>query len=141
MPNPLFEGVAGQIKIALAKAGGEALAKAVYDTKVRDGSTILTQIHHRQTPLLLMQGGADAGMTWRSEAIFQEQARHPIFHIEIPPGENTTAVYAGAMTRATAHPEAARAWLSFIASPTALAIFEHYGFKAYAAASPSSESR
>jgi molybdate transport system substrate-binding protein len=49
MPNPQFEGVAWQIKASLSKAGGEALTKAVYETKVADGSATLTRIHHRQT--------------------------------------------------------------------------------------------
>jgi len=44
-------------------AGGDALVKAVYADKVKDGTTILTHIHHRQTPLFLMQGLADAGVT------------------------------------------------------------------------------
>ena len=43
--------------------------------KVAAGMTVLTRIHHRQTPLLLMQGLGQAGVTWRSEAIFQEQPR------------------------------------------------------------------
>jgi ABC-type molybdate transport system substrate-binding protein len=73
MPNPAFEGVARQIEAALRKAGGDDLATAVYKTKVDDGSAILTHIHHRQTPLFLMQGHAQAGVTWQSEAIFQEQ--------------------------------------------------------------------
>jgi len=38
MPNPEFEGIARQIKTSLQKAGGENLAKAVYEDKVRDGS-------------------------------------------------------------------------------------------------------
>jgi molybdate transport system substrate-binding protein len=132
MPNPEFEGIARQIKESLAKAGGDALVKTVYDTKVADGSTVLTHIHHRQTPLFLMQGVADAGVTWQSEAMFQEQAGHPIEHVDIPAAENTTAIYAGAEVKGAAHPEAARAWLDFIHSPEALAIFERYGFKPYA---------
>ncbi|HVY16172.1 MAG TPA: substrate-binding domain-containing protein [Rhodopila sp.] len=133
MPNPAFEGIARQIKAALAKAGGDALATAVYDTKVKDGSTILTHIHHRQTPLFLMQGVADAGVTWQSEAIFQEQAGHPIETVAIPPQDNATAIYAGAVVKGAAHPRAAQAWLSFIRSPDALHIFERYGFKPYTA--------
>jgi hypothetical protein len=62
MPNPAFEGVVEQIKTSLNKAGGEALAKMVYETKVRDGSTLLTTIHYRQTPLFLMQGIVDEGV-------------------------------------------------------------------------------
>ena len=133
MPNPAFEGVARQIKIALEKAGGPALATEVYETKVKDGSTILTHIHHRQTPLFLMQGLADAGVTWQSEAVFQEQAGHPIANVAIPHADNATAIYAGAAVKGAAHPAAAKAWLDFIRSPAALRIFEHYGFKPYTA--------
>ena len=56
MPNPEFEGIASQIKTSLRKAGGENLAKAVYEDKVKDGSAILTHIHHRHMLLFLMQG-------------------------------------------------------------------------------------
>ena len=133
MPNPEFEGIARQIKASLAKAGGETLVKAVYDTKVADGSTLLTHIHHRETPLFLMQGRGEAGVTWQSEALFQEQAGHAIEHVAIPDDQNSTAIYAGAEVKGAPHPEAARAWLAFIRSPAALAIFERYGFKPYAA--------
>jgi ABC-type molybdate transport system substrate-binding protein len=108
----------------------------VYDTKVADGSTILTHIHHRQSPLFLMQGCADAGVTWKSEAIFQEQVGHAIAHIEIPAGQNATGIYAGAVVKGAAHPQAAKAWLEFIRSPTAIKIFEGYGFKRYTDGTP-----
>ena len=132
MPNPAFEGVARQIEASLKKAGGDALATTVYKTKVVDGSAILTRIHHRQTPLFLMQGRAQAGVTWQSEAIFQEQVGHSIGHVDIPAAQNTTAIYAGAVVNGAAHADAARLWLSFIHSPAALAIFARYGFKPYA---------
>lgn len=131
MPNPAFEGIARQIKAALKKAGGAALVTAVYDTKVKDGGTILTHIHHRQTPLFLMQGRADAGVTWQSEALFQEKAGHPIANVDIPAADNSTAIYAGAEVKGARHPRAAKAWLSFIHSKPALAIFGRYGFKPY----------
>ncbi len=129
MPNPAWEGVARQIKLSLKKAGGDALAKMVYQTKVADGQTLLTHIHHRQTPLFLMQGLAVAGITWKSEAIFQERIGHPISNISIPEKYNTTAIYAGAVVKGAAHVAAARQWLAFLKSPAALAIFEKYGFK------------
>ncbi|MHB1175438.1 MAG: molybdate ABC transporter substrate-binding protein [Sulfuriferula sp.] len=134
MPNPEWEGVARQIKASLVKAGGAALEKNVYEDKVKDGQTILTHIHHRQTPLFMMQGLVDAGVTWKSEAIFQEQVGHPISNIAIPADQNTTAVYASAVVKGAAHPEAGKEWVEFLHSPTALAIFERYGFKAYSAA-------
>jgi ABC-type molybdate transport system substrate-binding protein len=131
MPNPQFEGVAAQIRASLVKAGGEALAEAVYGAKVRNGETILTRIHHRQTPLFLMQRLADAGVTWRSEAIFQEQIGNPIGHVDIPAEQNTVAIYSAALVPDAPHPEAARAWLDFIKSDAAFQVFERFGFKRY----------
>src|ERR1700744_6040982 len=96
-----------------------------------DGRAILTRIHHRQTPLFLMQGRAQAGVTWQSEAIFQEQIGNPITHVYIPSAQNATAVYAGAEAKGAARAEAARLWLAFVPSPAALSIFGRYGFKPF----------
>ena len=131
MPDPAFEGVAEQIRASLEKVGGAALAQAVYGTKVRAGTTRLTRIHHRQTPLWIMQCRVQAGVTWRSEAIFQEQIGHPIGHVDIPAADNSTGVYAGAVVKHAPHARAAADWLGFIRSAESLAIFEHYGFKPY----------
>jgi ABC-type molybdate transport system substrate-binding protein len=78
-----------------------------------------------------MQGRAQAGVTWKSEALFQEQVGDPITHVDIPAAQNATAVYAGAMVSGAAHPAGARLWLDFIHSPQALQIFARYGFKPY----------
>lgn len=131
MPNPAFEGIARQIKAALNKAGGAALEKQVYETKVGNGETILTHIHHRQSPMFLMRGLADAGVTWKSEAVFQKQAGNPIGFIDIAPEHNATAVYAAGVVKDAPNPQAAKAWVDFLESPKALAIFERYGFKPY----------
>lgn len=129
MPNPAFEGVVRQIEAALARAGGRALVEAVYKTKVANGETVLTHIHHRQTPLFLMQGIGVAGVTWKSEAIFQEQSGHPLSHVDISASQNVTAVYGAAIVRGAPHPRAGKAWLDFLQSPAALRIFERYGFR------------
>jgi molybdate transport system substrate-binding protein len=131
MPNPDFEGVTDQIKTSLKKAGGDALVTMVYETKVKNGSAYLTQIHHRETPMFLMQGRAEAGVTWWSEAIFQEQAGNPIEHIDIPDAENTMGIYAGGVVKGAAHKEAAEKWLAFLKSAEGAQIFERYGFKPY----------
>jgi ABC-type molybdate transport system substrate-binding protein len=129
MPNPAFEGVAQQIRASLVKAGGESLAQAVYDTKVAAGTTVLTRIHHRQTPLFLMQGLGQAGVTWSSEAIFQERQGHPIAHVAIPTEQNTRAIYSAAMVAGAPHADAARAWLKFIHSDAAFAALAPFGFQ------------
>ena len=136
MPNPEFEGVTRLIQASLRKAGGDALDDMVYKTKVADGSTVLTQIHHRQTPLFLMLGRAAAGVTWKSEAIFQEQVGNPINHVDIPPEHNSTGVYAGAVVKGAPHQAAARLWLAFIRSQPALAIFSRYGMEPYTGEMP-----
>jgi ABC-type molybdate transport system substrate-binding protein len=129
MPDGRFEGVARQIKESLRKAGGDALQNRVYDEKVKDGSTVLTRIHHRQTPLWIMQGRVDAGVTWQSEAVFQEQVGHPIEHVNLPLEQNSTGVYAAAVVNGASHADAARLWLEFITSKDAGLIFAGYGFK------------
>ena len=131
MPNRETEGVADQIVVSLRKAGGDALVDTVYGTKARDGSTYLTAIHHRETPMFLMQGRAEAGVTWRSEALFQEQVGNPIEHVDIPAAQNTTGIYAGAVVKGAAHADAAKKWLAFLRSPAAVKIFKSYGFHAY----------
>jgi molybdate transport system substrate-binding protein len=129
MPNPAFEGVARQIRASLVKAGGEALAQAVYDSKVAAGMTVLTRIHHRQTPRFLMQGLGQAGVTWRSEAIFQEQHGNAIGHVDIPADQNTSAIYSAAIVSDATHMDAARAWLSFLRSDAAFAALAPFGFQ------------
>lgn len=128
MPNPEWEGIARQIGDSLRKAGGESLFHAVYEAKVQDGSTYLTQIHHRQTAMRIMKGESDSGVTWSSEVRFQEKIGNPIAGVQIPPGQNITAVYGAAVLRNAPHPEAARAWVAFLNSSEAQAVYRSYGF-------------
>ncbi len=129
LPNPAFEGIGRQIQQALRSAGGDTLLHQVYVTKVNDGTTKLTRIHHRQTPLWLMQHQGDAGVTWLSEAVFQSMIKHPLAMIKIPAQNNITATYAAGQLRDAPHPQAAQRWLQFLVSPTAQQILQRYGFE------------
>lgn len=129
MPNPEWEGVAGQIAASLRKAGGPALEVAVYHEKVKDGTTNLTEIHHRQTPMRILNGSADAGVTWASEVRFQQSIGNPIEGVVIPAEQNTTAIYAGGIMKDAPHRAAAAAWLSFLQTEEAQAIYRQFGFK------------
>jgi ABC-type molybdate transport system substrate-binding protein len=132
MPNPQWEGVANQIADSLRKAGGDPLYQAVYQDKVKNGRTVLTEIHHRQTPMRIMSGRADAGVTWASEVRFQESIGNPIKGIVIPADLNTTAIYAGGVMQDAPHPEIAAQWLAFLKSPQAQTIYHQYGFRSIA---------
>jgi ABC-type molybdate transport system substrate-binding protein len=129
MPNPAWEGVAKQISNSLRKAGGDSLYQTVYQDKVKDGKTILTEIHHRQTPMRIMSGQVDAGVTWASEVRFQESVGNPIKGIVIPADLNTTATYAGGVMQDAPHPAIAAQWLAFLKSPQAQTIYRQYGFR------------
>ncbi len=131
MPNPAWEGVANQIQTALRKAGGDALEKTVYATKVAMGESRLTEIHHRQTPMRILSGAADAGVTWASEVRFQQSIGNPIEGVAIPKGENATAIYAGGIVKGAPHAATAAQWLAFLRSPEAQRIYRQYGFGSY----------
>ncbi len=128
MPNPAWEGVERQIAAALQRAGGSALVRRIMVTKLRAGTTFLTHIHHRQTPLRIMQGASDAGVTWASEVRFQKMLGHPISGVRIPPAQNVRAVYVAGMVAHAPHPRAAAKWLRFLASPMARRIYHRFGF-------------
>jgi ABC-type sulfate transport system substrate-binding protein len=129
MPNPDWEGVARQIAMSMEKVGGAALVDKVMKQKVKDGSTFLTQIHHRQTPMRILNGQSDAGVTWASEVTFQEQIGNPVAGVIIPAGQNTNATYGAAMLKNAPHRDAAGAWLSFLSSEPAQKAYAAYGFK------------
>ena len=129
MPNPQWEGVANQVATSLRKAGGQPLEQAVYQDKVKTGKTVLTEIHHRQTPIRIMNGSADAGVTWASEVRFQKQLGNPIEGVAIPDALNTTATYAGGVMKDAPHPQAAAKWLTFLQTEKAQAIYREFGFQ------------
>lgn len=129
MPNPEWEGVARQIEMSLNKAGGAALVDKVMKQKVDDGSTFLTQIHHRQTPMRILTGQSDAGVTWASEVAFQEQIGNQIAGIRIPAAQNSHATYSATVLKNAPHREAATDWLSFLMSTSAANAYAAYGFK------------
>lgn len=130
MPNPEWEGIArNQIIPALRQSGGDALVKAVYEDKVADGSTFLTQIHHRQTPLRILQGRCEAGVVWYSEAYFHATIKqHPIATVTLPDAQNSYATYTAGLMKDAPHKLAGEQFLLFLNSAEGQAIYQHYGF-------------
>jgi molybdate transport system substrate-binding protein len=129
MPNPEYEGVSKQIVASLKKAGGDALAQAVYaSTPSEAGNVFLTQIHHRQTPMRIMRNESDAGVVWASEVRFQQKIGNPIEGVAIPAAENTTAVYAAGMVKNAPHAAAAAVWLAYLQSEEGQAAYREFGF-------------
>ncbi|MEO6800848.1 MAG: substrate-binding domain-containing protein, partial [Rhodanobacter sp.] len=130
MPNPAWEGIAKQIEASYRKAGGEMLDKTIMQTKVAGGSTFLTHIHHRQSPLRVLQGESDAAPVWSTEAYFQQQIlHHPVETVAIPPAQNAVATYTAARMKNAPHPQAAKDFMAFMQTPAAQAVYRKYGFQ------------
>jgi ABC-type molybdate transport system substrate-binding protein len=129
MPNPGWEGVAKQISASIEKAGGKGLVDTVMNKKVSDGTTFLTQIHHRQTPMRIMTGQSDAGVVWTSEIKFQERIGNPVAGVAIPIAQNATGTYAAAILKNAPHRAAATEWLAFLTSVAGQKAYADYGFK------------
>ncbi len=128
MPNPAWEGIGKRIEEAYVKAGGENLKNAIMGKKVTDSTTYLTQIHHRQSPMLILYHQSDAAPVWFSEVYYQQMINHPVEMVHIPANENITATYMAGLMKTAPHPLAAKDFMNFLVSPTAKAIYRKYGF-------------
>lgn len=65
--------------------------------KVKDSSTFLTQIHHRQSPMRILYNESDAAPVWYTEAFYQQMIGHAIEIIEVPANENVEGTSAAGM--------------------------------------------
>ncbi|ANH81912.1 sulfate-binding protein [Niabella ginsenosidivorans] len=128
MPNPAFEGIGKRIEAAYIKAGGKALKKTIMEDKVKAGTTRLTQIHHRQTPMWVLYEKSDAGPVWYSEAYYQKLINHPVELVPIPDNENIQATYMAGLLKNAPHPIAAKEFMEFLKSAAAKAVYRKYGF-------------
>jgi molybdate transport system substrate-binding protein len=129
MPNPKNEGIARQIELSFKKAGGDALDRTIVQTKVKAGTTVFTQIHHRQTPMWILDGKADAGPVWISEALYQQSIHSGLVPVPIPKAENVTARYLVAVVKHAPHAAAARAFQAFLISPAGRAVYHSFGYQ------------
>ena len=128
MPNPAWEGIGKRIEEAYVKAGGISLRQAIMKEKVAKGSTWLTKIHHRETPLRILYKQADAGPVWFTEVYYQQMIQHPVSMVAIPEKENIRASYWAGILKSAPHPQAAKDFMRFLTGPRGQAIYKHFGF-------------
>lgn len=129
MPNPEWEGIGKRIEEAYVKAGGEQLKGAIMQTKVKDSSTFLTQIHHRQSPMRILYNQSDVAPVWFTEAYYQQMIGNPVEAIEIPLAQNIEATYVAGLLKSAPHKEAAKDFMNFLVSKEAKIIYSKFGFK------------
>ena len=85
-PDPENEDIAYHIIDMYRQAGGTALVKRIMEEKRAEGTTIFTQVHHRETPLRIKKRTVDVGPVWVTEAVQARQARLDFDVVE--PGED-----------------------------------------------------
>jgi len=113
-------------------AGGDALLKRIMDDKRAEGTTILTIVHHRETPLRIRKGTVDVGPVWSTEV---KNAQSMGLRVEaIEPGEGLDqrdrdkVNYYIARLKDAPHPENAENFLNFMKTPQAQEIYRRFGF-------------
>lgn len=129
-PDPAGEDIAFHIMNMYRSAGGEALVERIMKTKRAEGSTILTIVHHRETPLRIAKRTVDVGPVWATEAL-HARTTDLAFDI-VEPGSDLDQRdhinYYICRTTHAPHAENAERFLEFIQSQTAQAIYKSYGF-------------
>ncbi len=128
MPNKKIEGIGKNIEDAYLKAGGEKMHKKIMETKVKNGTTYLTQIHHRQSPMRILYKQSDVAPVWETEIIYQKSVGNPVEQIDIPIKYNTHSVSAAGLLKEAAHKQAAKHFMDFLESEQSKNIFKKFGF-------------
>ncbi len=111
-------------------AGGDELVKKILEEKRADGTTILTIVHHRETPLRIKKRTVDVGPVWATELINAQREGLGVEAVE--PGEEidqrSKVNYFIAKLKGSRNPENANKFLHFIKSREAQEIYKKYGF-------------
>ncbi|RLC74230.1 MAG: hypothetical protein DRI61_17035 [Chloroflexi bacterium] len=112
------------------QAGGQELVNRIMEMKRAEGTTIMTVVHHRETPLRLMKKTVDVGPVWATEIVHAKESGLAVEDVE--PGEELdqrdNVDYYICQLKNASHPENAEKFLQFIASARAQAIYADYGF-------------
>jgi ABC-type molybdate transport system substrate-binding protein len=129
-PDPANEDIAFHIMDMYAAAGGEELVRRIMEEKRAEGTTIMTVVHHRETPLRIARRTVDVGPVWATEIRHARSAG--LACEEVAPGEaldqrNAINYYICRLQRAP-HPENAARFMEFINGPEARWVYEKYGF-------------
>jgi molybdate transport system substrate-binding protein len=129
-PDPANEDIAHHILDMYRQAGGERLVHLIMEEKRTAGTTLMTVVHHRETPLRIADGKADVGPVWATEIHHARSLGLPID--EVQPGatldQRDRINYFICRLKTAPHPENAQKFLEFILSSAAQAVYARYGF-------------
>jgi len=133
-PDPANEDIGSHIVQMYRDAGGEALVTRIMAQKRAAGTTIITRVHHRETPQSIARGAVDVGPVWATEIIAAQRAGQALEAVE--PGaaldQRDRVNYFVASTVRARNPANAAKFIDFIRSPAAGAIYRQHGFVPHA---------
>ena len=132
-PNPEYEDIAFHIIDMYRQAGGDALVQRIMEEKRAEGTSILTVVHHRETPLRIEKGTVDVGPVWATEINHARQKKLPVEMVDPGKGldQRENINYYMCKLKDAANPENGSRFLEFIKSPVAQGIYRKYGFAPY----------
>jgi len=129
-PDPENEDIAFHIINMYRQAGGDALAEKIMHEKKKGGTTLLTRVHHRETPDRIREKSVDAGPVWATEAVHAKESGLDFEVVE--PGsdldQHDRISYYICRLKKGANPENGEKFLHFIKSGTAKEIYQQHGF-------------
>lgn len=129
-PDPANEDIAFHIMEMYRQAGGEALVKRIMEGKRSEGTTIMTAVHHRETPLRLQKRTVDVGPVWATEARYASSQQMAVEVIDPGPDldQHSSINYYICRLKDSPNSENADAFMRFMVSDHARAIYSKYGF-------------
>jgi len=111
-------------------AGEDALLKRIIEEKRAEGTTILTVVHHRETPLRIIKGTVDVGPVWATEVVHAVNQGLKVEAVE--PGaeldQRDKVNYFIAKLKKGSNPGNADKFLDFITSHSGQDIYLRHGF-------------
>lgn len=129
-PNPEVEDIGHYIVDMYREAGGEELVRRIMEEKRAEGTTILTIVHHRETPLRMKLGTVDVGPVWATEVTHALQEGLKVALVE--PGEGLDQKdkvnYYITLMKDPPNPENGEKFIAFIRSERASEIYRSFGF-------------
>ena len=132
-PDPENEDIAYHIMDMYRDAGGQALVDRIMTEKHRQGTTLYTVIHHRETPDRIITGTVDVGPVWATEVIHARAQGLAVDLVE--PGEEydqrQKINYYVCRMNAAPNPENADLFLAFITGSEAASIYQRFGFSTH----------
>jgi ABC-type molybdate transport system substrate-binding protein len=129
-PDPRFEDIAQHIQEMYRLAGGEALERRIMIDKRRGGSTRFTVVHHRETPARLLNGEADVGPVWATEAAYAKKRGWALEIVEpgdAIDGRNRITYYICSLPKGR-NLQNGQKFVAFVLSPGGQRIFAKHGF-------------